>query len=314
MIEVERLTKLYGETKALDGVSFEVPRGQIVGFLGPNGAGKTTCMKILTGYISPTDGTARMAGHDVVDDSLAARAKVGYLPEDTPLYLDMDVIAYLRFCADLRGIRGADQDSRLREAIETCGLRHRAGDIIGTLSKGYRQRVGLAQALLHTPEILIMDEPTDGLDPNQVVEIRKLIREVGVDRTVMLSTHHLSEVSAVCDRVLIIHDGRVVVDKMMDELRGNLTRVEVKPNGHDRDSYVSLLSGLPHVSDVRSATSTETDADAGGDLIFDVDAEGDSDIREDVFKLAVDNDWVLRELHHIPEQLEDVFRKVTTAG
>ena len=309
MIEVERLTKYYGETKALDGVSFEVPRGQIVGFLGPNGAGKTTCMKILTGYISPTDGTARMAGHDVVDDSLAARAKVGYLPEDTPLYLDMDVVAYLRFCADLRGIPRSDQDARLREAIETCGLRDRAGDIIGTLSKGFRQRVGLAQALLHTPEILIMDEPTDGLDPNQVVEIRKLIREIGQDRTVMLSTHHLAEVSAVCDRVLIIHEGRVVVDKMMEELRGNLTRVEVKPNGHDRDSYASLLADIPHVSDVRAATGE----DAGDDLIFDLDAEGDSDIREDVFKLAVDNDWVLRELHHIPEQLEDVFRRVTTA-
>lgn len=309
MIEVERLTKCYGEMKALDGVSFEVPRGQIVGFLGPNGAGKTTCMKILTGYISPTEGTARMAGHDVVDDSLAARAKVGYLPEDTPLYLDMDVISYLRFCADLRGIPAKAQDGHLREALQTCGLRHRAGDIIGTLSKGYRQRVGLAQALLHTPEILIMDEPTDGLDPNQVVEIRKLIREIGRDRTVMLSTHHLSEVSAVCDRVLIIHDGRIVVDKMMDELRGNLTRVEVKPNGHDRDSYASLLAGIPHVSDVRPASALGE----AGDLVFDVDAEGDSDIREAVFKLAVDNDWVLRELHRIPEQLEDVFRKYTTA-
>ena len=307
MIEVERLTKFYGDNKALDGISFEVPRGQIVGFLGPNGAGKTTCMKILTGYISPTDGTARMAGADVVDDSLAARAKVGYLPEDTPLYLDMDVIGYLRFCADLRGIRGRDQDPRLREALETCGLRKRAGDIMGTLSKGFRQRVGLAQALLHTPEILIMDEPTDGLDPNQVVEIRKLIREIGRDRTVMLSTHHLGEVSAVCDRVLIVHEGRIVVDKMMDELRGNITRVEVRPNGHDRSSYASLLAGIPHVTDVRN---TGGDAD---NLVFDLDADGDSDIREEVFKLAVDNDWVLRELHHIPEQLEDVFRKVTTA-
>jgi ABC-2 type transport system ATP-binding protein len=310
MIEIERLTKYYGDTKALDEVSFEVPRGQIVGFLGPNGAGKTTCMKILTGYLSPTEGTARMAGHDVVDDSLAARERIGYLPEDTPLYLDMDVVAYLRFCADLRGITGGDQDARLRTVLVTCGLRDKAGQIIGTLSKGYRQRVGLAQALLHTPDILILDEPTDGLDPNQVVEIRKLIREIGKDRTVMLSTHHLAEVAAVCDRVLIIHEGRVVVDKMIEELQGNLTRVEVKPNGQDRDSYASLLAGIPHVSEVRPGPASNDD----DKLVFDLDAEGDADIREDIFKLAVDNRWILRELHRAPEQLEDVFRSVTTTG
>ncbi|MED6335528.1 MAG: ATP-binding cassette domain-containing protein [Planctomycetota bacterium] len=306
MIEVEALTKYYGETKALDGVSFEVPRGQIVGFLGPNGAGKTTCMKILTGFISPTEGTARMAGHDVVDDSLRARARVGYLPEDTPLYLDMDVQGYLRFCAELRGVPASEQAGRLRHALETCGLRPRAGDIIGTLSKGYRQRVGLAQALLHTPEILIMDEPTDGLDPNQVVEIRKLIREIGQDRTVMLSTHHLAEVAAVCDRVLIIHEGRVVVDKMVDELKGNLTRVQFKPNGHDAEAYSTALAGLAGVSEVRHVGGQ------GDVLSFDVDAEGDADIRDQIFHLAVDKSWVLRELHHAPEQLEEVFRRATT--
>ena len=309
MIEVDKLTKFYGETRALDGVSFEVPRGQIVGFLGPNGAGKTTCMKILTGFISPTAGTARMGGFDVVEQSLQARELIGYLPEDRPLYHDMGVIDYLRYVAELRSIPPEQHDRQIRYVVETCGLKEMAGRVIGTLSKGYRQRVGLAQALIHTPDILILDEPTDGLDPNQADEIRALIRDIGQDRTVMLSTHHLSEVKSICDRVLIVHQGQVVVDKRMEELQGNMFRVEVaSTNGTAPDGLAPKLSALPDVSEVRAAES-----DDSGVAGFDIDVSGERDIRTDLFHLAVDNKWTLRELHRSQEQLEEVFRRVTTA-
>lgn len=321
MIQVEKLTKMYGPTRALDGVSFDVPRGEIVGFLGPNGAGKTTCMKILTGFISPTDGTARIAGHDVVEESLQARSRVGYLPEDTPLYLDMDPVSYLRFVAALREIPASEQELRIRETAEVCGLREVAGRQIGTLSKGYRQRVGLAQALLHTPDILIMDEPTDGLDPNQVVEIRALIRDIGKDRTVMLSTHHLAEVQAVCDRVLIIHEGRVVLDSPVADLGQHVAgaaqiRLEVAAPGNSvsEATFLEAFGGVPNVANVR-AVEVEDGAGAEGKVFgLEINVDDGKDVRKELFQVAVDRRWVLLELHRNRLNLEDIFRRVTTVS
>jgi len=306
MIEVDNLTKLYGRTKAVDNVTFEVPRGQIVGFLGPNGAGKSTCMKVLTSFISPTHGTARVGGHDVVDESLKTRELIGYLPEDTPLYKDMGVVPYLSYVGSLRQIPGAEVDRRLREALETCGLRQMADRQISTLSKGFRQRVGLAQALLHTPDLLILDEPTEGLDPNQVVEIRKLIREIGKDRTVMLSTHRLPEVQAVCDRVIIIHEGRLVFDRQLSELRSDRFRVEVVADGTGSGEVQAALEGVKGVESVE-----EADADGEGVQGWSVNAAEDTDVRRELFAAAVDRGWTLQELRRDQESLEEVFRRAT---
>jgi ABC-2 type transport system ATP-binding protein len=218
MIEVQDLWKSYGNFHALLGISFSVRRGEIVGFCGPNGAGKTTCMKILTGYMLPSRGNVRVGGVDVVADSLETRQMIGYLPENTPLYGDMTVREYLKFCADLRGMTKSRADTRIDAVVTLCSLQPKFRAPIKTLSKGYRQRVGIAQALLHEPEVLILDEPTVGLDPNQVVPVREIIRDVGRDRTVILCSHILSEVEAVCGRVLIIHEGLIVGDGTPAEL------------------------------------------------------------------------------------------------
>lgn len=212
MIEVDKLLKDYGSFRALDGVSFSLDRGEILGFLGPNGAGKTTTMKILTGFLYPTAGRAMVAGHDVMENSVEVRRRIGYLPEHTPLYEDMTVTEYLRTCGRLRRMSGSHLSERLSAVIGLTALGAKSRALIHTLSKGYRQRVGLAQALLHEPEIIILDEPTVGLDPNQVVDVRAIMREVGRDRTVILCSHILSEVEAVCGRVIIINDGRIVAD------------------------------------------------------------------------------------------------------
>jgi ABC-2 type transport system ATP-binding protein len=224
MIEVKDLTKRYGAILALRGISFSVPRGQVVGFLGPNGAGKTTTMKILTGFLAPTAGTATVAGIDVTADPLPALRRIGYLPTENPLYDELRVVESLRFAAELHGLRGADRDRAVDEAVAAVGLDDRRRQTCGTLSHGYRQRVGLAQALLHRPEVLILDEPTSGLDPNQQQEIRALVRELGRERTVILSTHILPEVEAVCDRAIIIHRGRIVADGGVAEIRGGRTQ------------------------------------------------------------------------------------------
>jgi ABC-2 type transport system ATP-binding protein len=219
MIEVTDLTKRYGTLTALRGVTFSVPRGQVVGFLGPNGAGKTTTMKILTGYLAPTSGRALVAGMDVTADPLPVLKRVGYLPAGNPLYDELRVEEALRFAAEMRGLRGAARDGAVDRAIESVGLEDRRRQTNGTLSTGYRQRVGLAQALLHEPDVLILDEPTSGLDPNQQQEMRTLIRDLGRERTVILSTHFLPEVEAVCDRALIIHRGALVEDGSIDAIR-----------------------------------------------------------------------------------------------
>jgi gliding motility-associated transport system ATP-binding protein len=219
MIEVEDLRKHYGAIEALRGVSFTVPRGQVVGLLGPNGAGKSTAMRILTGYIAPTAGEARVDGHDVVEESMACRRRIGYLPEGNPLYLDLRLEEALHFAARMHGLRGAAGERAVKRSIDLAGLQGREHQLLGTLSKGYRQRAGLAQALLHDPSVLILDEPTSGLDPNQQEEMRTLIRTLGSDHTVILSTHILPEVEAVCDRVLIISEGRLCSDGTVEEIK-----------------------------------------------------------------------------------------------
>src|SRR2546423_222542 len=256
MIQVENLTKDYGPTRAVDRVTFNVRKGEVLGFLGPNGAGKSTTMKILTCYLAPTGGTARVAGFDVFDQSLEVRQRIGYLPEDTPIYRDMTVVELLRFVADVRGMARDKREARIREIGGRCGLGDVAGKLVGELSKGFRQRVGLAQAMLHDPDILILDEPTSGLDPNQIVEIRALIKEVGKEKTVILSTHILQEVQATCSRILIISGGKLVADGTPEALRarekGGRYRVVVESNGVTREAIRDRLASVAGVAPVET--------------------------------------------------------------
>ncbi len=310
MITVQEVTKDYGAIKALDRVSFEVPAGQILGFLGPNGAGKSTMMKILTCFITPTEGSASVAGFDVLTDSMEVRRRIGYLPESCPLYDDMTVYEYLEYVAQARQIPEGDKLGRLGETMEVCGLLDRTDQIIGTLSKGYRQRVGLAQALLHQPDVLILDEPTSGLDPNQIVEIREVIKRIGEEKTVILSTHILSEVQATCGRVLIINEGRLVADgspsELVRQMGSDALFVEVAKDGASRPDLRSALAKLPGVKGVVDDVPT-TD----GAFRFKLDLEDGADPRGDAFSLAVDKGWKLLELHRSERNLEDVFRKLT---
>src|SRR5512146_2580835 len=236
MIQVNGLTKDYGARRAIDNLTFDAEQGEIVGFLGPNGAGKTTTMRILTGYMPPTDGTATVAGYDILEESLEVRKRVGYLPETVPLYNDMTALDYLKFMADLRHI--PEPEERAFETLEKVNLQDRANSYIGTFSKGMRQRIGLAQALIHRPEVLILDEPTIGLDPAQVVEMRKLITDIGKDHTILLSTHNLAEAQQVCGRVLIINKGKIVTEDTPEHLQARLTgalRVMLRVRGDARD-------------------------------------------------------------------------------
>ena len=309
MIRVENLTKEYGPVRAVDKVTFTVRKGEVLGFLGPNGAGKSTTMKMLTCYIAPTSGTATVAGHDVYDDSLEVRKRLGYLPEDTPLYKDMTVQEYLEFAAEMRQMDPGTRGKRIKEIGGRCGLGDVAGKLVGELSKGYRQRVGLAQAMLHDPDILILDEPTSGLDPNQIVEIRQLIKELGQEKTVILSTHILPEVQATCSRILIISGGKLVADDTPEALRarekGSRYRVVVESNGAAQGAIrekLSAIVGVAHCETVPSET---------GAMGFVLDGAG-ADLRRSIFRAAVDNHWPLLELVRESVSLEDVFRNLTT--
>ena len=309
MIRVDRLTKMYGDQAAVDTVSFEIANGEIVGFLGPNGAGKTTTMKIITCFMPATSGTVEVDGLDVFDHSFEVRKKIGYLPETAPLYPEMNVLEYLEFVQAVRRMPIAKRRSRLKDMIELCGL----GDVvykdIGELSKGYRQRVGLAQAIIHDPEILILDEPTIGLDPNQVVEIRRLIAELGHKKTLVLCTHILSEAEAVCSRVLIINRGKIVADGTPDTLRAGLQGrqrllVQVKGDG-DLDGVVQRLAALPEAQ-VESRATVEP-----GTISIVLTGGKDRDLREDVFRTVASAGAVLLEMRREVQSLEDVFRDLT---
>jgi ABC-2 type transport system ATP-binding protein len=301
MIRVEGLTKDYGTRRAISNLSFEANQGEIVGFLGPNGAGKTTTMRILTGYMPPTEGTAAVAGYDVVSESLEVRKRVGYLPETVPLYTDMTAFEYLKFMADLRKL--PDSDERAEEGLEMVGLESRANSYISSLSKGMRQRVGLAQALIHHPEVLILDEPTIGLDPGQVVEVRNLIREMGKQRTVLLSTHVLSEAQQICDRVLIINKGKIIAEDTPHNLQSRLVgseRASIRVRG-DSDGLSKVVNKVKGVQSVHGA--------ADGTVEFQF-APG-QDVRPEVAKAVINSGYDLLELRPVGMSLEEIFLELT---
>lgn len=307
MIEVKNLVKHYGPTKAVDGISFRVEKGEIVGFLGPNGAGKTTTMKMMTCYIPQDSGEISLAGLDTRTDSLSIRKKIGYLPENTPLYNEMRVDEYLAFVAGVRQI--ADPTKRIEEVVKLTSLEGVFKKYIEELSKGYRQRVGLAQALIHDPEILILDEPTSGLDPNQIIGIRKLIRELGKNKTIIMSTHILQEVSAVCDRVLIINDGKIVADDSPSELQNALTGetdISLTCNA-DEHSLKQQLSSLPLIS-IRHLGAKN------GWHSYLVKTKPMEEISEKIFDVAVNGKWRIRELRKETISLENVFLKLTSTS
>jgi ABC-2 type transport system ATP-binding protein len=311
MIEARGLVKRYDGVLALDKVSMQVNRGEVLGFLGPNGAGKSTTMRILTCFTAPTEGSATVNGHDVTTDSLAARESIGYLPESNPLYPDMLVLEYLQFVAEVRGFDKAGARKRIKEVVEETGLGDVFAKTIRTLSKGYRQRVGLAQALLHKPQILILDEPMSGLDPNQAVEIRDLIRDIGRERTVILSTHNLAEVQVACSRVLIINKGRIVADDTPDGLRERQGRsrylVSLLDGAGVLDKSESKLRALAGVERVRRLEAES------GELRFEVMPSSNDDLRPLLFKTAVDNGLTLIGLAREGQNLEQIFRELTTS-
>ncbi|MDX1639886.1 MAG: ATP-binding cassette domain-containing protein [Balneolaceae bacterium] len=304
-ITVSNLTKEYGPQKAVDDISFEVKTGEILGFLGPNGAGKSTTMKIITCFISPTEGSVSLNGYNIFDHGREVRRRIGYLPENTPLYTDMSMVDYLKFAARLQEMPEDRIMPRIREMIDVCGLGPEKHKYIGELSKGYRQRVGLAQALIHDPEVLILDEPTTGLDPNQIVEIRSLIKEIGKEKTVMLSSHILKEVEATCDRILIINKGRLVADGSTQELRqrargADQLLVQIKAGNGEVDQALLNLASIAAVNPAGE-----------GDGLWLIDTKPDRDAREEVFRLCVERGWVLMQMTPKESSLEDIFRELT---
>jgi ABC-2 type transport system ATP-binding protein len=313
MIEARGLTKHYGPVTALKNATFEVNSGEVVGFLGPNGAGKTTTMKILTCFIAPSDGTARIGGADIFDDPIAVRKAIGYLPESTPLYTEMLVMEYLEFAGKMRGLQGSGLGAGIRKVVEETSLGDVVGKAIGELSKGFRQRVGLAQALIHEPPVLILDEPMSGLDPNQASEIRELIREIGRERTIILSTHNLAEVQVTCGRVLIISEGQLVADDTPEELAARAGKprfvATLRRNGHSAQDIRGAFSSIEDALSV-----TERAGSGPDELTIEVIPKGSEDLRADIFQAAVSANLVLVGLEQRGENLEDVFRQLTTGS
>ena len=320
MIYANDLSKSFGSFRALDKINFEVKRGEIVGFLGPNGAGKSTTMRILTCFISPTGGTARVNGHDVFDEPLQVRESLGYLPQRAPLYLEMSVLEYLRFAADLRHLDHDLFRKRAKSVVEVCGLAQVLGKEIRHLSHGYRQRVGLAQALIHDPPILVLDEPTSDLDPNEKAEFLDYLKQIGQERTVMLSTHNLAEVEASCARAIIVSRGRIVADGPLDEIRAKSGRVRYVVTIQESAGTAAyrgrgslpkkgeVEDALGKVDGVKKMSELPTDERAH---TYEVVSEQEVDLRPDLFKLVADKGWVMLELHRDAQSLEDVFRNLT---
>jgi len=306
MIEVSQLTKTYGSTLAVDHVTFLIQPGEVVGLLGPNGAGKTTMLKILTGYLPPTEGAARVANCDILDQSLNLRRRIGYLAETNPLYEELAVYESLEWTARLRGMARADYAGAIRHVVEVCGLESVVGKDVAHLSKGFRQRVGLAQAILHDPEILILDEPTSGLDPNQQQEVRRLIQQLKQKKTVLLSTHILSEAQSTCDRVLIIHQGKIVADGTPDLLREQMSKghrliLELKAPASAAQETLSRLPGADRVT---------LQKEAEGRVVLMLESAA-ADLREAVFEEASRNHWPILQMTPESYSLEDVFRELT---
>ncbi len=307
-IAVENLTKSYGTQKAVDTISFQVHTGEILGFLGPNGAGKTTTMKILTCFMAPTDGDIKVGDLSIHNHQDEIKTKIGYLPENNPLYLDMPVLEYLSFTAELQGVPKSNIQNRIAEMVLVCGLNDEKHKKIGELSKGYRQRVGLAQAMIHNPEVLIFDEPTTGLDPNQIIEIRKLIRELGREKTVILSTHILPEVEAICDRILIINKGKIVADGTPDTLRKQAQGEEVLRIQLDevsnRDFTIENLKSIESIAMVSPVTDSLN--------TFLIESKNGQSSKRSIFQMCVQKNWILTEMTPIETKLEDIFRELTT--
>ena len=321
MIEVQHLTKRYGPVTAVDDITFRVETGEILGFLGPNGAGKTSTMRVLTGYMPATEGKAIVAGHDVFDQPIEAKRKTGYLPETPPLYPEMTMREYLTFISKIRGIPSAERRAKVDAVMDRTRVVDMANRHCGKLSKGYKQRVGLAQALIHNPEVLILDEPTAGLDPKQIIETRDLIRSLAGDHTIVLSTHILPEVAQTCQRVVIINKGRVVAvdtpDNLTARLKGAATMyVHVDAGGEDAGAALAAVQGVKRV-----ATADQRPAAPGGPAVdterpypteFEVESEPDVDVRRDLARAIVTRGWGLLELRPVRMSLEDVFLQVTT--
>lgn len=306
MIDVEDVSKSYGQVRALSHVSFHVSSGEIIGLLGPNGAGKTTMMKILTGYLQPDEGEVWVDGIDVVADPLSVQKCIGYLPENAPLYPELSVQAYLKFIADLREVPEQEQPARLAEAVLAAGLQNYLTRPIGELSKGYRQRVGIAQAILHQPKLLILDEPTVGLDPTQVLEVRRLIRRLARTSTILLSTHILSEVEATCDRVIILINGHIKADARLEELAASSTVILIL--AEEAPGALTALRGLSGVKDVQRVETNQG-------VEYRIQGADGRDLRPLVYSLARQNEWPVCELRRDARTLESVFNElVTSAG
>jgi len=307
MIEAQNLTKQFGNRTAVDNLSFKVEKGDIIGFLGPNGAGKTTTIRMLTGYLPPTRGTASVAGYDILKQSKQVRRSIGYMPESVPLYDDMRVTEYLRFRGSIKGLSGTKLKERVKDVISQCGLTEMRRRMIKSLSKGYRQRVGLADALVHEPELLILDEPTNGLDPNQIRSIRSLIKDLAKERTVMICTHILSEVEMTCNKVIIIDGGKIKAadtpEKLVNSLRsaGSVileTKAEAK-------QVIPILNELEYVKKARTISET------GNWNTIEIAVDAGTDARERISKTCINNDWQIRSLHRQDSSLEDVFVELT---
>jgi ABC-2 type transport system ATP-binding protein len=302
MISAQQLTKRFGDFTAVDAVSFEIGRGDIVGFIGPNGAGKTTSMRMLTGFLPTTEGTVTVAGHNVFEENMAVRRKVGYLPETPPLYPELTIGAYLQFIAEIRGLPRRDCARRIGAVMEMVGLSGWEGRILGSLSKGYRQRVGLAQAVLHDPEVLILDEPTSGLDPAQVVGIRDFIRGLAADRTVVLSTHILPEVERLCSRVIMINKGKIVVDDTLDGVckhAGGGVRYRVQLRAPGVVNLAVAVGGLPEVEQVVPGEDVEG--------FTELEVRAPHDPRTAIARLATEKGWSVRTMEKVTPRLEDAF-------
>lgn len=310
-IKVENLVKNYGTQAAVDNISFDIHTGEIVGFLGPNGAGKSTTMKMITTYLTPSSGKVFVNGMNTEEDSMGVRKSIGYLPEQNPLYLDMNVLDYLEYAAELESVPKDKINKSIKKMVDVCGL----GDVqhkdIGELSKGFKQRVGLAQALIHEPDVLILDEPTSGLDPNQIIEIRKLIKQLGKEKTLVLSTHILQEVEATCDRVLIINKGSIVADgtpdSLQDKFKGQvLISLILKKDATDKENLLRAISSIRNIEKARISKEDELS------YHFDIAGGKGEDVREDIFKKLVSMNQVILGLHQEEASLEDIFRELTT--
>ena len=308
MIKVEGVTKRYGATTAVRNISFEVERGEIVGFLGPNGAGKTTTMRVLTGFLPPTEGKASVAGHDVLEEPLEVKKRIGYLPESPPLYTEMETVDYLDFVARIKGIPSAEVAAKVDAAIERTALGNVRRKVIGKLSKGYKQRVGLAQALIHNPDVLVLDEPTNGLDPKQIIEVRELIRQLAGEHTIILSTHILSEVASTCGRIIIINEGRIEASDTPENLTARLqggesTQLEIDGPAEEIEAKLKEFQGSGLVTRL---------PDSGGHTVWNVDAPRSDNARAQLARLVVESGWGLYALKPIGLSLEDIFLKITT--